>query len=113
MPEYWYSALTSAGAVQEGQLNARDENALAEQLRAAGAFLIRTELRGGSRVTGRPAGLTDGSIDRKSLLAFFEYVAGSFEVGIPILDALDDVVNRLQSRRLRQIVAEMRFAVSD
>lgn len=113
MPEFWYSALTSAGAVQEGQANAQDEVALAEQLRAAGAFLIRTELRDGPQVGERPAALTDGTIDRKSLLAFFEYVAGSFEVGIPILDSLDDVVNRLQSKRLRKIVAEMRFAVSD
>ena len=53
MPEYWYSALTSAGAVQEGQVNARDETAVAEQLRAAGAFLIRTELRSGAQVAGR------------------------------------------------------------
>ena len=89
MPEYWYSALTSAGTVQEGELTARDENALAEQLRSAGAFLIETKVRGQSALAGRPDGLTDAPIDRKSLLAFFEYVAGSFEVGIPILDALD------------------------
>jgi type IV pilus assembly protein PilC len=113
MPEYWYSALTSAGTVQEGELTARDENALAEQLRAAGAFLIDTRVRGGSAAAGRPDGLTDAAIDRKSLLAFFEYVAGSFEVGIPILDALDDVVPRLPSKRLRQIVAEMRYAVAE
>jgi type IV pilus assembly protein PilC len=113
MPEYWYSALTSAGTVQEGQVNARDENALAEQLRAAGAFLIRTERRGDAAATERPVGLTDGSVDRKSLLAFFEYVAGSFEVGIPILEAFDDVVNRMQSKRLRRIVTEVRFAVAD
>ena len=113
MPEYRYSALTSAGAVQEGQLSARDENALAEQLRAAGSFLIKTQVLGGTESAGRPERLTDGSIDRKSLLAFFEYVAGSFEVGIPILDALDDVVPRLQSKRLKQIVAEMRYAIAD
>src|SRR5690348_7268141 len=112
MPEYWYSALTNAGTVQEGQLTARDEIALAEQLRAAGAFLIETRVKGGA-ISGRPDGLTDASIDRKSLLAFFEYVAGSFEVGIPILDALDDVVPRLQSKRLRQIVGEMRYAVAE
>jgi type IV pilus assembly protein PilC len=112
MPEYWYSALTSAGTVEEGSLTARDETALAEQLRAAGAFLIETRV-GGAAAAGRPSGLTDATIDRKSLLAFFEYVAGSFEVGIPILDALDDVVPRLQSKRLRQIVAEMRYAIAE
>ena len=113
MPEYRYSALTSAGAIQEGQLSARDENALAEQLRAAGSFLINTQVLGVAATAGRPERLTDGSIDRKSLLAFFEYVAGSFEVGIAILDALDDVVPRLQSKRLKQIVGEMRYAIAD
>ena len=113
MPEYWYSALTNAGTVQEGHMNAASENALAEQLRSAGAFLIKTEIRGGSRVAARGAKLTDGKVDRKDLLAFLEYVAGSFDVGIPMLDTLDDVVNRLQSKRLRQIVLEIRYAVSE
>lgn len=95
-------------------MTAPSENALAEQLRAAGAFLIKTEIQGGrAGSAGRGALLTDGTVDRKDLLAFLEYVAGSFDVGIPILEALDDVVNRLQSKRLRKIVAEIRFAISD
>jgi len=72
MPEYWYSALTNTGAVQEGQMTAPNENALAEQLRAAGAFLIKTEVRTGEQAATRGAGLTDGKIDRKDLLAFLE-----------------------------------------
>jgi type IV pilus assembly protein PilC len=112
MPEYWYSALNDTGAVQEGRMNAPNENALADQLRAAGAFLIKTEVRDKSTV-GRRAVATDGTVDRKDLLAFLEYVAGSFDVGIPMLDTLDDVVNRLQSKRLRQIVTEIRYAVAD
>jgi type IV pilus assembly protein PilC len=115
MPEFWYSALTDTGAVQEGQMNAANENALAEQLRAAGAFLLKTEVRdaapGGAKA--RKAGLTDGKVDRKDLLAFLEYVAGSFDVGIPMLETLDDVVNRLQSKRLKQIVTEVRYAVAE
>ncbi|HET9426196.1 MAG TPA: type II secretion system F family protein [Gemmatimonadaceae bacterium] len=113
MPEFWYSALTDAGVVQEGRMSAPNENALADQLRAAGAFLIRTEVRDRAATAGRPAVLTDGTIDRKDLLAFLEYVAGSFDVGIPMLDTLDDVVNRLQSKKLKAIVTEIRFAVSE
>ena len=124
MPEYWYSALDPAGAVTEGRMTAASENALADQLRATGAFLIKTEIRsrdaaapatsnGAAQLTGRPAKLTDGTVDRKDLLAFLEYVAGSFDVGIPLLDTLDDVVKRLQSKRLKKIVAEIRYAVSE
>src|SRR5687768_3811751 len=115
MPEFWYSALTDAGVVQEGRMNAPNENALADQLRAAGSFLIKTEVRDAARGggTGKSATLTDGTVDRKDLLAFLEYVAGSFDVGIPMLDTLDDVINRLQSKRLKKIVAEIRYAVAD
>src|SRR4051812_28554771 len=113
MPEYWYSALTDAGAVTEGQMSAANENALADQLRATGSFLIKTEVRDAGGAAGRPGVLTDGNVDRKDLLAFLEYVAGSFDVGIPMLDTLDDVVNRLQAKRLVKIVREIRYAVAD
>lgn len=110
MPDFWYSALTATGAVQEGWLTAPTEAALEDQLRERGAFLIRTETR------DKPANvrkITDAKIERKELLAFLEYVAGSFEVGIPILDALDDVTKRLQSKKLRAIIGEIRYAVSE
>jgi type II secretory pathway component PulF len=110
VPDFWYSALTDNGAVQEGLLAAPSEAALEEQLRARGSFLIRTEVR--EKQTPIRA-TTDGWVDRRELLAFLEYVAGSFEVGIPILEALDDVGKRLQSRRLTKIVGEIRFAVSE
>ncbi|HXT18169.1 MAG TPA: type II secretion system F family protein [Gemmatimonadaceae bacterium] len=110
MPDFWYSALTDAGVVREGVLFAPDETTLENQLREKGAFLIRTEVRE-KRAAVRTT--TDGKVDRKELLAFLEYVAGSFDVGIPILEALDDVAKRLQSKRLRKIIGEIRFAVSE
>jgi type IV pilus assembly protein PilC len=114
VPEFWYSALTGAGVVQEGWMNAPDEDVLADQLRAAGSFLIRTEIRAkNGHQLGKPSTLTDGKVERKDLLAFLEYVAGSFDVGIPILETLDDVSKRMQSKRLKKIVAEIRFAVAE
>jgi type IV pilus assembly protein PilC len=110
VPEYWYSALTDDGAVQEGFLNASNETALEDQLRDKGAFLIRTELREKPAVVNK---LTDGKVDRKEQLAFLEYIAGAFDVGIPILEALDDVSTRLNSKRLSKIVVEVRYAVSE
>src|SRR5436309_2781309 len=95
-------------------MTAPDENVVADQLRAAGSFLIRTELRDrNGRAAGKSTTLTDGKIERKDLLAFLEYVAGSFDVGIPMLETLDDVAKRLQSKRLKKIVGEIRYAVSD
>ncbi len=110
MPDFWYSALTDSGSVQEGWLTAPSETALETQLRERGAFLIRTEARERPTTVRK---LTDGKVERKELLAFLEYVAGSFDVGIPILDSLDDVAKRLQSKRLRTIIAEIRYAVAE
>jgi type IV pilus assembly protein PilC len=110
VPDYWYSALSESGTVQEGTIAAPNELALEDQLRKQGSFLIRTEVREKVAVVRK---ISDGKIDRKELLAFLEYVAGSFEVGIPILDSLDDVVTRLQSKLLRKIILEVRYAVAE
>jgi type IV pilus assembly protein PilC len=111
VPDFWYSALTDGGTVKEGRMNAPSESALEDYLRRQGAFLIRTEVRESAASGSRS--LTDGKIERKELLAFLEYVAGSFDVGIPILESLDDVARRLQSKRLRKIIGEIRYAVSE
>lgn len=109
MPDFSYSALTDAGTIQKGVLAAPSETALADQLRSGGSYLISSEVQ----EREQSGALTDGSVERRELLAFLEYVAGSFEVGIPILTALDDVSVRLQSKRLRAIIAEIRYAVAD
>jgi type IV pilus assembly protein PilC len=110
VPDFWYSALTDSGSVQEGVLSAPDESALESTLRQRGAFLIRTEIR---ERTPSARVLTDGKVERKELLAFLEYVAGSFDVGIPILEAIDDVSKRLSSKRLQKIVGEVRYAIAE
>lgn len=107
MPEFFYKALTGSGAVQEGWMNASTEGALEEELRRHGSFLIRAEAR--ERVR-RP---TDGKVDRAELLAFLEYLSGSFTAGLPLLATLDDVPKRLRSTRLRAIVMEVRHAVAE
>ena len=107
MPDYWYQALSGSGAVEEGWINASSEIVVEEQLRRQGSFLIRAEPR------DRQKSLTDGSVDRRELLAFLEYLSGSFVAGLPLLTTLDDVQRRLGSSRLRTIVAEVRFAVAE
>src|SRR5258708_33700404 len=95
-------------------MTAPDEHVVADQLRATGSLLSRTESGAKSgQQAGKRSTLTDGKVDRKDLLAVLEYVAGWFDVGIPILETLDDVAKRLQSKRLKLIVAEIRFAVAE
>jgi type IV pilus assembly protein PilC len=107
VPDYWYKALTGSGAVEEGWTSAASEIVLEEELRKRGAFLINAQPR------ARVQKYLDGSIDRKELLAFLEYMAGSFTAGIPLLTILDDVPQRLKSPKLKAILAEVRHAVAD
>lgn len=108
MPHYWYEALTSSGQVEKATMAATSEEDLAERLRENGAYLVR------SRPAEKPAPppKTDGKIDKKHLLALLEYMAGSAQVGMPIMTTLGDVESRLESKKLRVIVAEMRDSMS-
>lgn len=107
MPDYWYKALTGSGAVQEGWMSASGEEQVEETLRRQGAFLIQAEVR------TRKRRITDGSVERRELLAFLEYLSGSFAAGIPLLTILDDIPRRIRSTRLKAIVLEVRTAVAD
>ncbi len=108
MPHFWYEALTSTGRVEKATMAATSEEDLAERLRENGAYLVR------SRPAEKPAPArkTDGNIEKKHLLALLEYMAGSAQVGMPIMTTLSDVEPRLESRKLRKIVAEMRDTMS-
>ena len=107
MPEFFYKALTGSGAVSEGWMQAPSEVSVEEELRRKGIFLIKAEER------TRPSQITDGKIERAELLAFLEYLSGSFTAGLPLLTILDDVQRRLRSTRLKTIVAEVRHAVAE
>ncbi|MCR4339268.1 MAG: type II secretion system F family protein [Gemmatimonadaceae bacterium] len=108
MPQFWYEALTSNGQVEKATMAATSEEDLAERLRENGAYLVR------SRPAEKPAPArkTDGKIDKKHLLALLEYMAGAAQVGMPIMTTLSDVEPRLESKKLRKIVAEMRDSMS-
>jgi type IV pilus assembly protein PilC len=107
VPDYWYKALTGSGAVQEGWMSAPSEVQVEEALRNQGAFLVEAQQR------DRPRRITDGTVERKELLAFLEYLAGSFSAGIPLLTTLDDIPQRLRSAKLKTIVGEVRTAISE
>ncbi|MBA3656310.1 MAG: type II secretion system F family protein [Gemmatimonadaceae bacterium] len=110
MPDYWYKALTGAGVVEQGFITAPDESEVEERLRASGSFLME------ARVKDKPKTLskhTDGKVPRRELLAFMEYLASSVQVGMPLLTTLSDVEARLESKKLRKIIGEVKDAISE
>ena len=89
---------------------APDEREVEERLRTAGSYLVSAEERVRRQKAAKRA---DGKVDRKQLIAFVEYLAGSAQVGMPILTTLTDVQGRLESKLLRRIVGELHFALSE
>lgn len=108
MPQFSYEALTAGGQVEKAVMVAANETDLAERLRTNGSFLIKSQ-PAEVKVTKK----TDGKVDRKDLLSLLEYIAGSAHVGMPIMTTLTDVELRLESKRLRKIVAEMRDTMAE
>ncbi|MFO7892103.1 MAG: type II secretion system F family protein [Longimicrobiales bacterium] len=117
MPEFSYEALSESGAVTRGSMPAESEQELEERLRSQGSYLITARLAGSSEEgAGGGAGsrsVTDGKIDRREMLGFTEYVASSVEAGIPILSTLDDATERMSSKRMKRIAAEIQASMSD
>lgn len=91
-------------------MTAPDEREVEDRLRGSGSYLVTAEER-----TRKKKALkhTDGKVDRKQLLAFVEYLAGSAQVGMPILTTLTDVQGRLESKTLQKIVGEIHYALSE
>lgn len=110
MPDYWYRALTGAGTVEQGWITAPDEAEVEERVRASGNFLMEARPREKPKATSRH---TDGTIPRRQLLAFVEYLASSVQAGIPLLTTLSDVAARLENKKLRRIIAEISESISE
>jgi type II secretory pathway component PulF len=96
--------------VEQGWITAPDESEVEERLRASGNFLIEAKPREKPKTVSTR---TDGAVPRRQLLAFMEYLASSVQVGMPLLTTLSDVETRLENRRLRKIISEVRESISE
>ncbi|GBD31279.1 Putative type II secretion system protein F [bacterium HR33] len=106
MPHHYsYQALTQSGSLTRGVMQAESEEELAARLREQGQYLVR------ARKTRRAKVYSDGPISDQDLTHVVEYLATSLEAGIPLLQVLTDLENRLPRRRIRKIVAEIRTAL--
>lgn len=113
MQRFSYEALTMGGTIDRGEMVALSETELEARLRQQDQYLIRAELLDGSTPLPNAPRRTDGSVGRKDLLGFTEYLWGSLQAGIPILATLEDVEAQLESKRLRKITVELRDAISE
>ncbi len=109
MPEYVFEALNDDGSVEKGRLAAESEFELEEKLRTRGSYLIKADVGSIAASSTR----TDGKVNVRELLAFTEYLAGAMQVGLPLVETLGDVEQRLRSQRLRQIIREISTSITE
>ena len=109
MPTFTYTARTSAGATQRGQVDAADRHAAALALRQR--QLIVTSLRVRPRnVTLNLPSLT-GGVAVKDLVVFTRQFATMISSGLPLVQCLDTLGRQIPNKRLADIVMQVKADV--
>lgn len=86
MPDYAFQARTLDGRVLRGSRAAESEAALAKELMAESALLVKAQ----PMSAGAPRARRGARFKRKELAAFMVHLASYIEGGVPILAALED-----------------------
>lgn len=100
MPLFNYKAVTSAGKVTTGLLDAANPVDLELRLKRMGLDLI----------TGKPAGdraSVGGGVPRRELITFFFNLEQLSRSGVPLLECLSDLRDTVMDPRFRQVLASM------
>ncbi|HET9700845.1 MAG TPA: type II secretion system F family protein [Burkholderiales bacterium] len=100
MPLFNYKAVTSAGKVTTGLLDAANPVDLELRLKRMGLDLI----------TGKPAGeraSVGGGVPRRELITFFFNLEQLSRSGVPLLECLSDLRDTVLDPRFRQVLASM------
>ena len=100
MPLFNYKAVTSAGKVTTGLLDAANPVDLELRLKRMGLDLI----------TGKPAGdraSVGGGVPRRELITFFFNLEQLSRSGAPLLECLSDLRDTVLDPRFRQVLASL------
>jgi type IV pilus assembly protein PilC len=100
MPLFNYKAVTTAGKVATGLLDAANPVDLELRLKRMGLDLI----------TGRPASgrsAVGGSVPRRELITFFFNLEQLAHSGVPLLESLSDLRDTVPDPRFRQVLASL------
>ncbi len=109
MADFRYRAIDSAGKVRKGTLFAFDEADVERRLAGQGQTLVDARRkRGRGWLRASP---TSGTVPRRMLIELYHRLAQTLDLGLPMLEALDENARVLPSKPLRAILSEMRVAI--
>ncbi len=107
MSNYSYKALDADGGVIRGMLEAADESSVYDNLRTKGLFVV--DVRKSSiflkKITER---LLAWRIRRRDTIEFSSNLAIMIRAGVPILAALNDIIDTIDNEQLKSIVEDIK-----
>jgi general secretion pathway protein F/type IV pilus assembly protein PilC len=109
MATYQYVAKTAAGEVVAGALQADDEAGAVRSLDEKSLFPVRVQAAGAAGPVGRAA----GRVRLSDVGVLYGQLGDLLHAGVPMLRALDTLVEALPQRRLREEVRRIRGEVAD
>ena len=109
MAVYAYIARSRRGEKIRGQIDANDEREVAHQLRAQGLILISARRRAlSSEKAISEVKLFKPRIKSKHIIVMFRQFATLINAGLPIVQALDILVNQTQNASLKEIIIQVK-----
>ncbi|MCH9695693.1 MAG: type II secretion system F family protein [Gammaproteobacteria bacterium] len=105
MPSFSYRALDANGLVIEGNQDAVSEHALESQLRQSGVEVLRCVEKSRGFFSRR------SRVSRKDLIGFCYHMEQMTRAGLPILEALSDLRDSVDSDGFREVIGNVISAV--
>ena len=110
MPKFAYKAIDNAGHMIKGGSIAADEWELESKLAEKKLTLVSARKQADSPL-GK--GLFGGRIRPRDIIELYHRLYQTLELGLPMLTALEENAAQLPSRKLRNIVDEMRVSIEN
>jgi type II secretory pathway component PulF len=117
MPLYEYRARNRKGGLEVGNMNARDADAVGQELAKLGHFPVKIQEMGGA---GRnkvkdekdvPFSQRFEKVSAKDLVLFTRQMSTLFNAGLPILGILSALTEQMESPKLRRVLAQVQLDI--
>ena len=108
MPSYRYKAVDAKGHLVRGHIVAFNEGEVEEQLDQRGLCLIQCSIPRESTI-GKWIG--DRGVKARAIIEFYYRFSQTLDLGLPVLNALEENSQFLPSIRLRKILGEIKASI--
>ncbi|MCD5390665.1 type II secretion system inner membrane protein GspF [candidate division NPL-UPA2 bacterium] len=115
MPIFEYKALDSSGELVQGVIDADDPREARSRLRRRGTYPTELWQEGAASAVSREVDLSRiwQRISKREIAVFTRQLATLLEAGLPLVDSLTSLVEQIEDKTLKKVVAEVRERVRE